>query len=157
MSTARESIASGGEPPGSDAALAKIDEPSPPRPPLTGTEALKLIGGLVVVCTGLGVLAAIATIAMFLVKGTSSEIVAIATSAFGVIGTVVGAYFGLKIGTDGTQTAVAGLKDEAAKAQAFAAHVPKEAAAAAIADAQSLSGSGSSDASGPRPSPGVQP
>ncbi|MCA1699811.1 MAG: hypothetical protein LC790_13255 [Actinobacteria bacterium] len=87
MSTAGESMASGGEPPGSDAALAKIDEPSPPRPPLTGTEALKLIGGLVVVCTGLGVLAVIAAIAMFLVKGMSSEIVAIATSAFGVIGT----------------------------------------------------------------------
>jgi hypothetical protein len=139
-----ESTAGGADPPGTDAALAKVDEPSPPRPPLTGTEALKLIGGLVVVCSGLGVLAVIATVAMLLVNGASSEVVAIATSAFGVIGTVVGAYFGLKIGTDGTQSAVAGLKDEAAKAQAFAAHVPKEAAATAIKDAQSLAATGSS-------------
>ncbi len=138
-------------------ALAKVDEPSPPRPPLTGTEALKLVGGLVVVCSGLAVLAIIATVAMLLVKGASSQVVAIATSAFGVIGTVVGAYFGLKIGTDGTQTAVAGLKDEAAKAQAFAAHVPEGMAATAIADAQSMTASGSSggepSGSSPREAP----
>ncbi|MDP8909310.1 MAG: hypothetical protein M3N47_09395 [Chloroflexota bacterium] len=151
------SMAGGTDPPGSGSALAKVDEPSPPRPPLTGTEALKLVGGLVVVCSGLFVLLIIAAVAMLLVKGTTSEVVAIATSAFGVIGTVVGAYFGLKIGTDGTQTAVAGLKDEAAKAQAFAAHVPKEAAATAIADAQSLARSGSSVAPGSGSSRGGAP
>lgn len=88
--------------------------------------------------SGLAVLVVIAVVAMILVNGRSSDVVAVATSAFGVIGTVVGAYLGVKIGTDGTQTAVAGLKDEAAKAQAFAAHVPKEAAANAIADAKAL-------------------
>jgi hypothetical protein len=95
-----------------------------------------VIGGLVVVCTGLVVLAAIAITAMILVDG--KDVVAVATSAFGIIGSLVGAYFGVKIGTDGTQAAVAGLKDEAAKAQAFAAHIPQGDADAAIAAAQSL-------------------
>jgi hypothetical protein len=118
------------------AALAATDEPSPPRPPLTASEGIKVIGGLVVVCTGLVVLAAIAITAMILVDG--KDVVAVATSAFGIIGSLVGAYFGVKIGTDGTQAAVAGLKDEAAKAQAFAAHIPQGDADAAIAAAQSL-------------------
>jgi hypothetical protein len=118
-------------------ALAATDEPSPPRPPLTATEGIKVIGGLVVVCTGLVILGAIAITAMILVEG--NDVVAVATSAFGIIGSVVGAYFGVKIGTDGTQVAVAGLKDEASKAQAFAAHIPHEDAEAAISQAQSLS------------------
>ena len=114
-------------------------EPSPPRAPQTKTEGIKLIGGLVVVCVGLVVLAVIAVVAMELVSD-SSEVVAVATAAFSVIGTLVGAYFGLKIGSDGTQTAMAGLKDEAAKAQAFAAHVPTDAADKAIEAAKGLAG-----------------
>jgi hypothetical protein len=140
-----------------DAVLASVDEPSPPRPPLTGSEHIKLIGGLVVVCSGLLVLVAIAIVAMLLVDDDSSNVVAVATSAFGVIGTVVGAYFGLKIGTDGTQTAVAGLRDEAAKAQAFAAHVPKEAAAEAIGDAKMLAAGGSALPGGPAARRGDRP
>jgi hypothetical protein len=132
------------------AALAATDEPSPPRPPLTPSEGIKLIGGLVVVCTGLLVLVAIAVTAMILVEA-GSDVVAVATSAFGVIGTVVGAYFGVKIGTDGTQTAVAGLRDEAAKAQAFAAHIPREEAQTAIAQAQELASAGA-EAATSRPS-----
>ena len=48
----------------------------------------------------------------------------VATASFSVIGTVVGAYFGLKIGADGTSNAIKGIRDEAAKAQAFAAESP---------------------------------
>ena len=118
------------------AAPAATDVPSPPRPPQTASEGIKVIGGLVVVCTGLVVLGAIAITGMILVEG--NDVVAVATSAFGIIGSVVGAYFGVKIGTDGTQAAVAGLRDEAAKAQAFAAHIPREDADAAISAAQSL-------------------
>jgi hypothetical protein len=118
------------------ATLAATDEPSPPRPPLTATEGIKVIGGLVVVCTGLVILGAIAITAMIIVEG--NDVVAVATSAFGIIGSVVGAYFGVKIGADGTQVAVAGLKDEASKAQAFAAHIPREDAGAAIMQAQRL-------------------
>ena len=101
------------------AAPAATDVPSPPRPPQTASEGIKVIGGLVVVCTGLVVLGAIAITGMILVEG--NDVVAVATSAFGIIGSVVGAYFGVKIGTDGTQAAVAGLRDEAANAAISAA------------------------------------
>jgi hypothetical protein len=114
--------------------------PSPPRVPQTATEGVKLIGGLVVVCTGLVVVLAISAVAMLLLSESANEVVAVATASFSVIGTLVGAYFGLKIGSDGTQAAVAGLRHEAAKAQAFAAHVPTELSNAAIADAQALAG-----------------
>jgi len=84
-------------------------EPSPPRVPETRSEGVKLIGGLVVVCGGLVVLMVIAVVAIWVVRDNESEVVALATAAFSVIGTVVGAYFGLKIGSDGTQAAVAGI------------------------------------------------
>ena len=119
---------------------ATTDEPSPPRPPQPRAEGARLIGGMIVTCAGLVVVAAVAVIAMVLVKKTTSDVVAIATSAFSVVGTVVGAYFGVKIGSDGTQAAVAGMKDEATKAQAFAAHVSPEDADKAIAHAKSLLG-----------------
>jgi hypothetical protein len=143
------------EPPEAPRAEPASSEPSPPRVPQTATEGIRLIGGLVVVSVGLVVLAVIAVVALELVSD-SSEVVAIATAAFAVIGTLVGAYFGLKIGSDGTQAAVAGLKDEAAKAQAFAAHVPADVADKAIEAARGLAGEhakpGSAAGSG-RPAP----
>src|SRR3954451_9763955 len=124
-------------------------EPSPPRTPQTLSEGIKLIGGLIVVCAGLTVVALVAVVAMLLVKKTTSDVVAIATASFGVVGTIVGAYFGVKIGSDGTQAAVAGLRDEAAKAQAFAAHVPPEKAETAIANASALAGGSQSRSTAP--------
>lgn len=118
---------------------ATLPASSESSPPPTAPEGIKLIGGLVVVCVGLVVLAVISIVAMGLVSD-SSEVVSVATAAFTVIGTLVGAYFGLKIGSDGTSAAMAGLKDEAAKAQAFAAHVPPEVADKAIAAAKGLAG-----------------
>ncbi len=50
----------------------------------------------------------------------------IASAAAGVIATIVGAYFGLKIGSDQTKTASENQKVEAAKAQVFAAHLPPD-------------------------------
>jgi hypothetical protein len=129
-----------GTPLATGASMVDLDEPSPPRPPVTRAESLKLVGGMAVVCAGLLVVLVVAVVAMIVVNGTSTDIVAIATSAFGMISTVVGAYFGLKIGADGTQTAVAGMRDEAAKAQAFAAHVPADVAETAINHAEKLSG-----------------
>ncbi len=73
-----------------------------------------------------------------MVRHTATNVVALATASFGVIGTVVGAYFGVKVGTDGTQTAVKGMQAEAAKAQAFAAHVPADQAEAALSSAAEL-------------------
>jgi hypothetical protein len=86
-------------------------------------EALKTIAGLLAVAIGLFALALIALVGMGFVKTDNPSVVSIATSSFGVIGTIVGAYFGVKIGTDSTSKAIDGLKDEAAKAAAFAGHV----------------------------------
>jgi hypothetical protein len=120
--------------------IADIDEPSPPRPPVTRAESVKLIGGLVVVCVGLVVLLVISVVAMIIVHSTTSDVVAIATGSFGVVGAIVGAYFGIKAGSDSAASAVAGMRHEAAKAQAFAANVPKESAADAISQAKALAG-----------------
>jgi transposase-like protein len=131
------------------AALAGTDEPSPPRPPLTTSEGIKLIGGLVVVCTGLLVLVAIAITAMILVEGNDVVAVAHQHSASSAVWSARTS--ASRSGTDGTQTAITALRDEAAKAQAFAANIPREHAEAAIAQAQSLASTGAEAvASGPR-------
>ncbi len=66
-------------------------------------EALKLVGGLVALAVGLLVLCLIAAGAFIADPGHAGSI---ATAAFGVIGSIVGAYFGVKIGTDGTKEAL---------------------------------------------------
>jgi hypothetical protein len=119
-------------------AAASPTEPVPPRAPTTTSEGIKLVGGLVAVVSGLVALLIIAVVAMILVKGTTESVVAIATGSFGVIGTVIGAYFGVKVGSDGTQAAVSGMRQEAAKAQVFAAHLPEGKAAEVLASAQSV-------------------
>jgi len=109
-------------------------------PPASKSESIKVIGGLIAVVAGLAVLVVIAVVAMREVHANSQSIVSIATSAFGVVGTVIGAYFGVKVGSDGTQKAIAGMQGEAAKAQAFAAHLDPTKADAAIKTAERLRG-----------------
>lgn len=108
-------------------------------------EALKTIAGLLAVVIGLMVLGIIALAGMGWVKTDNPSVVSIATGSFGVIGTIVGAYFGVKVGNDNTQKAIDnttlainGIKDEASKAQAFAAHVDPANASAAVAEYQRL-------------------
>ena len=105
------------------------------------TEALKTIAGLLAVVVGLIALTLIALFGMGFVKTDNPSVVAIASASFGVIGTVVGAYFGAKSSNDstqkaieGTQKAIDGLKDEAAKAQSFAAHLDPAQAEKAISE-----------------------
>ena len=117
--------------------------PAPPGAdptPSSKSEAIKLIGGLIAVVAGLAVLLVIAVVAMREVHANSQSIVPIATSAFGVVGSIIGAYFGVKVGSDGTQKAIAGMQGEAAKAQAFAAHLDPSKADAAIETAERLVG-----------------
>jgi heterodisulfide reductase subunit A-like polyferredoxin len=82
---------------------------------------------------------------MGFVKTDNPSVVSIATASFGVIGTVVGAYFGARASNESTQKAIAstskaidGMKDEAAKAQSFAAHLDPKQAADAIDQYQRL-------------------
>lgn len=85
------------------------------------TEKVKTIGGLVAVALGLLVVGVIAVIALIKDTSTASTI---ASSAIGVVATIVGAYFGVKVGTDQSKTAMDNQKAEAAKAQVYAAHLP---------------------------------
>jgi hypothetical protein len=97
-------------------------------------EALKTIAGLLAVAIGLISLTIIALVGIGFVKTDNPSVVAIATGSFGIIGTIVGAYFGVKVGTDITQKAIDGLIDEAAKATTFAAHLDPSRASQAIVD-----------------------
>jgi hypothetical protein len=62
----------------------------------------------------------------------------IAKGAIGVIRSIVGAYFGVKIGTDGTKAAVSAQQDEATKAQVYALHTPSEKAGEVTDDIERL-------------------
>lgn len=106
---------------------------------------MKAIAGLLAVVVGLAALTAIALVAIGVVSSDSSSVVSIASASFGVIGTIVGAYFGAKIGGDNTQKAIDntskaidGMKDEAAKAQTFAGHIDPSKVSEAISDYQAL-------------------
>ncbi|HEX6687312.1 MAG TPA: hypothetical protein VF085_01450 [Solirubrobacterales bacterium] len=87
------------------------------------SDKIKAIGGLVAVAFGVLAVAIIAIVAV--AEGTSTAST-IAGSTSGVIATIVGAYFGVKVGTDQGKTAMENQKAEAAKAQVFAAHLPAE-------------------------------
>jgi hypothetical protein len=94
---------------------------SPATKETTNAESIKLIGGLVALGSGLLVLALIAGGALIAGTATAEKI---AIGAFGVIGTLVGAYFGQKIGSDGSKDATERANQEATKAQIYAAHLP---------------------------------
>ena len=96
---------------------------------VTWTEKVKTIGGLVAVVIGAVIVGAIAIIALAKDTTTASTI---ASSASGVIATIVGAYFGVKVGTDQSKAAIEGQQAEAAKAQVYAAHLPPEQATAIV-------------------------
>lgn len=87
------------------------------------SDKIKTIGGLVAVGAGVLAVGVIAVIALIKDTSTASTI---ASSTSGVIATIVGAYFGVKVGTDQGKTAMENQKAEAAKAQVFAAHLPAE-------------------------------
>lgn len=87
------------------------------------SDKVKAIGGLAAVTIGVVAVGVIAFVALLEGGATSATI---ASSAGGVIATIVGAYFGVKVGTDQGKTAMENQKAEAAKAQVFAAHLPAD-------------------------------
>jgi uncharacterized membrane protein YfcA len=101
------------------------------------------IGGLVAVGMGVAAILILALAAVFVlafqIRSPTDAVVAIASGAFGVIGSVVGAYFGVKVGTDQSKpiAAAAATATEAATAanlrsQALALHVPTDLRAEAL-------------------------
>jgi|GEM_PF-4505149 len=94
-------------------------------------EQIKIIGGLAAL--GIGLLALVLVLVLAVVSNVDSEKFAqLATTVVGVIGSIVGAYFGVKIGTDGTQKALEAQRQEAARSQIFAAHLPPDEAKHAL-------------------------
>lgn len=99
----------------------------------TRIERLRTIAGLVAVALGV---AAVAVIAVAAISKNSEIASTIASATGGFIATIVGAYFGVKVGSDQTKNALEGHKEEAAKAQVYAAHLHPGDAKTVIAEAQ---------------------
>ena len=97
---------------------------------------LSSIAGLLAVAAGLLSLIAVSVAAIVaLPSGNGQNVVAVTTGSFGVIGTVVGAYFGVKLGADGPQAA---QRAEAAKVQALAGHLDSDEADRKLKEARQL-------------------
>jgi hypothetical protein len=97
------------------------------------SEQLRAVAGLAAVVAGVLAVVVIALVALS--KGTQTA-GTIAASSAGVIATIVGAYFGVKVGTDQTKDAVEGERRQAAKATVMAAHLDPEKANDVLATAE---------------------
>jgi hypothetical protein len=102
-----------------------------PSPSSGKAEQLKIIGGLLALVAGLLALLFVLGLARWQ-SVTAGQFTQLATTVIGVVGSIVGAYFGVKIGTDGTNKALEAQRQESARAQIFAAHVPPDLAATAL-------------------------
>jgi hypothetical protein len=94
-------------------------------------DQLKIIGGLLALVAGLIALLGVLGLAIA-VRVTEMHFSQLAATVIGVIGSIVGAYFGVKIGSDGTDKALEAQRQESARAQIFAAHLPPAEAAQAL-------------------------
>jgi len=114
--------------------LGKDDGASGDKKSGSRSERVKAIGGLIAVAIGV---VAVGVIALAAISKNSEIAATIASAAGGVIATIVGAYFGVKVGTDQAKTVLDGQqkeiadtkksqKAEAAKAQVYAMHLPSD-------------------------------
>jgi hypothetical protein len=84
---------------------------------------------LVAVVVGVVAVSGIAAGAFIVNNDTAT---ALAGSTIAVIGSIVGAHFGVKIGSDQTRNTVEAQREEAAKAQVYAAHASESDADAIV-------------------------
>ena len=100
------------------------------------------VRGQCVVVVGLGM--AFVFIIALVALGTvgESQKAAVATAAFTVLGTIVGAYFGVRVGSAGREQAEAARNAESVKVQELAARVDPQVARAALDRAQERLDSG---------------
>jgi hypothetical protein len=102
-------------------------------------ERLSSIAGLLAVVAGLLSLIAVSVAAILTLPGGNGQnVVAVTTGSFGVIGTVVGAYFGVKLGSDGRAAAQQAVRAESAKATVLAARLGSDEAGKALEEAGQL-------------------
>jgi hypothetical protein len=95
-------------------------------------EFLRASGGLVVVTVGL--LGLIAITSASLGSVAVEERATVATASFTVLGTIVGAYFGVRVGARGKDDAEAARALAAAKVERLAAHIPVQEAERVLDD-----------------------
>jgi hypothetical protein len=93
-------------------------------------DLLAASGAVVVVGLGLAFVFVIAIVSLATVP--DSQKAAVVTAAFTVLGTIVGAYFGVKVGAAGKQQAESARDAESVKVQELAARVNPETAVAAL-------------------------
>jgi threonine/homoserine/homoserine lactone efflux protein len=98
-----------------------------------GASFLATAGAVLVVGLGLAFVFVITLVALGTVP--DSQKAAVVTSGFTVLGTIVGAYFGLKAGSAGKEQAEAARNAEAIKVQELAARTDATTAQAAFAAA----------------------
>lgn len=77
------------------------------------SDSVERWAGLAAVAIGCGAVAVIAIFAFFLNVRGDPTLPTLATAAFGVIGSIVGAYLGVKAGADTTRKAIQGQRDVA--------------------------------------------
>jgi hypothetical protein len=93
-------------------------------------------GGLVVVVVGVLAVSAITTASMATVP--EEQQATVAAGAFTVLGTIIGAYFGVRVGAHGKQEAEAARVASEAKVARLALHVDKQDAGRVLGELDSL-------------------
>ena len=106
-------------------------EPEEPEPEEGGVARMRVIAGLVALA--MGVIGLVAIVGLSLLLKPAGSVAQIVSAAVSAIGSIVAAYFGIKLGNDNTaaqqqqtQQAVEAQREEATKAQAFAAVLDPE-------------------------------
>ena len=97
-------------------------------------ETVRAIGSVLVVGLGLAFAFIIAVVALGTVP--AGQKATVATASFTVLGTIVGAYFGVKAGAAGRERAEAAREAEAVKVQELAARMEPGSAETALDKAQ---------------------
>jgi hypothetical protein len=114
---------------------AKARQPLPPPQEQGGIAVvISAIGGILVVSLGLVFVFVISIVSLGTVPGDQKATVI--TAAFGVLGTVVGTYFGVRAGAAGKERAEAARDLETIKVQELAARMDHTSARAALDNAQ---------------------
>ncbi len=95
---------------------------------LPSADSIQSIGGLVAVVVGVLAVTVLAIATMAFVESgkDANTLIPLSTAAFGVISAIVGAYLGIKIGTDQTKTLAQDASQAHAKLAAVQGYVPAD-------------------------------
>ena len=126
-----------------EAAKAKKESSAGQNKVLPTAESIRSVGGLVVVVIGVLAVTTLAIVTMALIRSgkDANSMIPLATAAFGVISAVVGAYLGIKIGSDQSATFAQDANRAHAQLGALQRFIPEDRhdeAAQAAADAARL-------------------